>query len=251
MSGECPKCHEHPMDCICADTLSIPVKKEYIDPIIEKWKNAELPKKDTMNEDICKLLLSMKYELSQLLEIQLNFEQYAKTQLEALQDKKTPDQYQHTTQPKIEAPEQNKPKSEPSNIQACSGNEVYYDQYGWIRPTHKKLPDDFWIKQEEQKQTYPAAHQLKQQWISCKDRLPPQDGTPFLCYDPEQIKNFQNACVYVVRFEKETDYNDNRYIEAGGECYFEWEPTHWMELPQPPEPTVDKTALEHQQHNLE
>ena len=71
-------------------------------------------------------------------------------------------------------------------------------------------------------------------WISVKERVPPKDGTPFLCYDPKQIDNFQNAVIYVVRFEHETYFSRGGYIEAGGECYFIWEPTHWMPLPEPP-----------------
>lgn len=72
------------------------------------------------------------------------------------------------------------------------------------------------------------------EWISVKDRLPPEDGTPFLCYDPNQIDNFPLACIYVVHYENETSYTKAGYIETGGECYFKWEPTHWMPLPQPP-----------------
>lgn len=72
------------------------------------------------------------------------------------------------------------------------------------------------------------------EWISVKDQPPPKDGTPFLCYDPKQVDNFKDACIYVVRYKKETDYSDAGYIEAGGEGYFAWEPTHWMPRPKPP-----------------
>jgi hypothetical protein len=73
------------------------------------------------------------------------------------------------------------------------------------------------------------------EWISVKDKIAPKDGRPFFCYDPNQIDNFPHACIYVVRWVEETSYSHSGYIEAGGECYFEWEPTHWMPLPLPPE----------------
>lgn len=73
------------------------------------------------------------------------------------------------------------------------------------------------------------------EWISVKDKLPPKDGTPFLCFDPEQKNNFPKAQIYVVIWEKETNYCYSGFIEAGGECFFVWEPTHWMPLPKPPE----------------
>ena len=69
------------------------------------------------------------------------------------------------------------------------------------------------------------------EWISVKDNEPPKDGTPFLCYDPNQINNFPKALIYVVRFEEENIFSDEGYFEAGGECYFKWQPTHWMPLP--------------------
>lgn len=73
-------------------------------------------------------------------------------------------------------------------------------------------------------------------WVSVKDQEPPKDGTPFLCYDPSQVNNFPEATIYVVVYhEKETGFYEKGYIEAGGECYFSWEPTHWMPLPEPPE----------------
>jgi hypothetical protein len=75
---------------------------------------------------------------------------------------------------------------------------------------------------------------MTMEWISVEERLPPQDGSPFLCFDPNQRKNFVNACIYVVHYEEETEYQEAGYIEVGGECYFRWSPTHWMELPQPP-----------------
>lgn len=72
------------------------------------------------------------------------------------------------------------------------------------------------------------------EWISVEKKEPPKDGTPFLCYDPDQIDNFPNALIYVVHFEKETHFSRAGYIETGGECYFKWTPTHWMPLPKPP-----------------
>lgn len=73
------------------------------------------------------------------------------------------------------------------------------------------------------------------EWISIKNRLPPQDGTPFLCYDPKQKTNFEDGCIYVVRYRCASKYLEERYIEAGGEGYHEWEPTYWMPLPKVPD----------------
>jgi hypothetical protein len=77
------------------------------------------------------------------------------------------------------------------------------------------------------------------EWISIKDRLPPQDGTPFLGYDPKKEKEGK---IYVLIFVKGKKYPpgefercsfEDHYIEASG--YFKWKPTHWMPLPNPPE----------------
>lgn len=67
----------------------------------------------------------------------------------------------------------------------------------------------------------------------------PKDGTHVLCYDPSH----DEAKVYVVKYEPalKSFYNScnrpERWIEASGEGYFLWEPTHWMELPSEPKET--------------
>lgn len=66
-------------------------------------------------------------------------------------------------------------------------------------------------------------------WINVKDRIPPQDGTPFLGYDPKDDEK-----IYVLIYARATNYSDECYREAAGECYFTWNPTHWMPLPEPP-----------------
>jgi len=76
---------------------------------------------------------------------------------------------------------------------------------------------------------------MNDKWIKCSDISPPQDGTPFLCFDPSQKYNFNHALIYVVRFKIDKLYCEYGYVEAGGECYFEWKPTHWMPLPENPE----------------
>lgn len=71
-------------------------------------------------------------------------------------------------------------------------------------------------------------------WINIKDKQPPRDGTPFLCFDPSQEDNFPLAKIYVVRFEKDYAQSSEHYTEAGGEEYFQWKPTYWMPLPDLP-----------------
>ncbi len=75
---------------------------------------------------------------------------------------------------------------------------------------------------------------IQNKWNDINQVLPPHDGTPFLGYDPKQSNNFTNALIYVLRFEAATNFSDEGYIEAGGECYFKWQPTHWMTLPKSP-----------------
>lgn len=76
-------------------------------------------------------------------------------------------------------------------------------------------------------------------WISFKDRLPPQDGTAFLCYDPFST---DTSKIYVIVYDKGVVYTgdlarcsrDACYREACGEGWFTWNPSHWMPLPEPP-----------------
>jgi len=68
-------------------------------------------------------------------------------------------------------------------------------------------------------------------WISVKDKLPPQDGTQFLGFDPMHSE----AKIYVLVYIPEKKYphgeffklsHEAYYQEAAGEGYFQWEPTH-------------------------
>ena len=76
------------------------------------------------------------------------------------------------------------------------------------------------------------------EWISVKDKLP-DFGIHVLCFDPYHTE--EN--IYVVKLEKENFYEIDKcklghpqhWIEAAGETYFTWNPTHWMPLPKPPE----------------
>jgi hypothetical protein len=73
------------------------------------------------------------------------------------------------------------------------------------------------------------------EWISVKERVPPLDE-PFLGYDPKKEKMER---IYVLIYKPKVEYigefkylsRDECYLEASGEGYFNWEPTHWMPLP--------------------
>jgi hypothetical protein len=74
------------------------------------------------------------------------------------------------------------------------------------------------------------------EWISVEDELPPQDGSSFLGYDPTKENEGK---IYVLIFIKGKKYPpgefeklsyEDHYLEASGEGYFKWEPTHWMPL---------------------
>jgi hypothetical protein len=52
----------------------------------------------------------------------------------------------------------------------------------------------------------------------------PKDGTPILIYDSSELDD----PIYVVR------YSLDEWREACGECYYTWNPTHWMPLPNKP-----------------
>lgn len=52
----------------------------------------------------------------------------------------------------------------------------------------------------------------------------PKDGRHILCYDPSK----EYCSIYVVEYEIGT------WVEAGGESYMTFRPTHWMELPDKP-----------------
>ena len=52
----------------------------------------------------------------------------------------------------------------------------------------------------------------------------PKDGTQILVYEPEE----KYTPIYVVV------YDNGKWIEASGEQYANWKPTHWMPLPLPP-----------------
>ena len=70
--------------------------------------------------------------------------------------------------------------------------------------------------------------------------MPPQDGNPFIGYDPNAS---DLGKIYVLIYEPEKKYppgeffkfsHECYYLEASGEGYFRWNPTHWMPLPPPP-----------------
>lgn len=57
----------------------------------------------------------------------------------------------------------------------------------------------------------------------------PKDGTPILIYDPP-FNDFLSYEIYVCSWD---DYKA-AWIEYSGECYAQYQPTHWMPLPLPP-----------------
>lgn len=74
-------------------------------------------------------------------------------------------------------------------------------------------------------------------WIKIEDQLPPQDGSPFLGYDP---KKENQGKIYVIKVD--LFRTCIFYTEADGEDWTEWTPTHWMHLP--PAPTEMTASLE-------
>ena len=60
----------------------------------------------------------------------------------------------------------------------------------------------------------------------------PKDGTPILGYDPGRTGEGYFDSVYVVRWMENSWQHG--WIEAGGEGYDTYHPTHWMPRPNPP-----------------
>ncbi len=64
----------------------------------------------------------------------------------------------------------------------------------------------------------------------------PKDGSAILCYDPTDEDN----PMYVVRWDEymvhwlEDEMITGEWLEAGGERYSTWQPTHWIPLPEKP-----------------
>ena len=66
----------------------------------------------------------------------------------------------------------------------------------------------------------------------------PKDGKPVLIYQPEEaIRNYNTGfsvnlppVVYVCMWES----GISSWVEAEGEQYSSFDPTHWMPLPKPP-----------------
>ena len=63
----------------------------------------------------------------------------------------------------------------------------------------------------------------------------PKDGAAVLIYQPADTDNDLPAVIQVARYEA-TLFEPNifRWIEAEGEQYETYSPTHWMPLPAPP-----------------
>ena len=58
----------------------------------------------------------------------------------------------------------------------------------------------------------------------------PKDETLILGFDPNA-----DCPIYVIRwFSLNDETGPGYWIEAGGEEYESWNPTHWMPLPKPP-----------------
>lgn len=62
----------------------------------------------------------------------------------------------------------------------------------------------------------------------------PMDGTYILIYQHNKMYADYEHTIYVAKYR--TDYlNNPEWVEAMGEEYICFDPTHWMPLPKPPE----------------
>ncbi len=60
----------------------------------------------------------------------------------------------------------------------------------------------------------------------------PRDGTPVIVFDPS-VASGDGCDVYVCRWAPRRATSDKTpyWVEADGEGYHTWNPTHWMSLP--------------------
>ena len=71
------------------------------------------------------------------------------------------------------------------------------------------------------------------EWISLADRPPPRPPTPYHVYLVWAVPMLHNATGYATRCQFGRDGSwVPVYTQMGDEC----EVTHWMELPEPPDP---------------
>jgi hypothetical protein len=63
----------------------------------------------------------------------------------------------------------------------------------------------------------------------------PRDGTSILVYEPND--ELGDESIYVCRWGPRMLTRDEApaWVEASGEGYHVWEPTHWQPLPKPPQ----------------
>lgn len=70
----------------------------------------------------------------------------------------------------------------------------------------------------------------------------PKDGTAILIYEPADESRFNEASIYVCRWESHEGMTWKRehgpgagaWTETEGEQFLEFDPTHWMPLPEAP-----------------
>lgn len=69
-------------------------------------------------------------------------------------------------------------------------------------------------------------------WTEIAKKEPPNDGTPFIAYDPKEEARDQIVILYYS--ESRMKSLGNPYEELHASRHYTWKPTHWKKRPKPP-----------------